>query len=83
VDVPVTVRTDCYQIGIPFHCSFENGLGYVSNPYFGLCRESSTAQFGRNLLDQCTSRLLLIFQLRSITLSHLGRRHSVDGLQHM
>jgi len=77
------MRTDCYQIGTPFGCFVDYCVGYVSNPYTGLCRESSSAQFGRNPFNQCTSRLLLIFQLRSITLSHLRRRHSVNRLQHV
>jgi hypothetical protein len=48
-----------------------------------LSRESSAAQFSRNSLNQCTSGLLLTFQLGGITLGHLGRRHSVNRLQYM
>ncbi len=77
------MRTDRYQIGIPFGCLTENCVCYVSNPYASLCRESVFTQFGRNPLNQCTSRLLVILQLRSITLSHLRRRHSVNRLQHV
>ena len=77
------MRTDRYQIGTPFGRLAENCVCYVSNPYASLCRESSFAQFGRNPLNQDACRLLLIFQLRSITLSHLRRRDSVNRLQYM
>jgi len=83
VNAPLPMRTDCNQIRPPFGSLIENCVCYVTNPYTSLCRESSSAQFGRNSLNQCSSRLLLTFQLRSITLGHLRRGHSVNRLQHV
>jgi hypothetical protein len=83
VNAPLPMRTDYYQIGTPFGCVVENCVCYVSNPYTGLYCESSSAQFDRNPFNKCTSRLLLTFQLRSITLCHLRRRQIVHRLQHV
>ena len=77
------VRTDRYEIGTPLGCSVENGVCYVSNQDFGLCLKSDSAQFARSPFDQCTSWLLLPFQLGSVILSHFRRRHGLNRLQHM
>jgi hypothetical protein len=68
---------------MPFCCCVENGLRYVTNPDFGLCRKPGSLQFARNLNDQFTSWLLLIFQLGSVVLSHLRRRRWLNWLQNM
>ena len=83
MNTPSSLRAERYEIGTPFGCPFEDRLSYVPNQDLGLCRKSSSAQFYRNPFNQCTSRLLLIFQLWSITLSHLRWRRSVNRLQHM
>jgi hypothetical protein len=83
MDASLSMRTDRYQIGTPFGRLAENCACCVSNPYASLCRESSSPQFACNPINECTSRLLLIFQLGSITLSHFRRRDSVNRLQNV
>ena len=77
------VRSERYKIGMPLSSSLENDLRYIANQDFGLGRKSRPAQFGRNPLDQCTSGPLFVFQLGSVTLSHLRRRHGLNRLQHV
>jgi hypothetical protein len=83
VDAPLPVRTDSYEIGTPLSCFVENGLRYFSNLDFGLYRKYRFAQFARSPLDQCASWLLLVFQLGSVILRDLRRRHGLNSLQHV
>ena len=48
------MRTNRYQIGAPCDCLGKNCVRYISDPYASLCRESSSAQFGRaeEILDK-------------------------------
>jgi hypothetical protein len=52
VDAPFSVRTDRYEIGMPFGCSAENCPNYVSDQNLGLSSKSRSTQFARNLLNQ-------------------------------
>jgi len=51
---PLSMRTNRYQIGAPCDCLGKNCVRYISDPYASLCRESSSAQFGRaeEILDK-------------------------------
>ena len=66
-------RTNDDQIGMPFRCDIEDAHSYVTYLDSGLCLESRFTQLVRNSLDQCMAWLLLIFQLRSVALSHFRR----------
>ena len=83
VNAPVFMRTDRYEVGIPFSCSTKNRPSHVPDEDLGLCLESSSAQFARDPLDQCVSRLLLTLQFRSVILGHFRRRRRLNRLQHM
>lgn len=68
---------------MPFDGCLDDGLSDVTYSDGRLHIESSFTQLVPNSLQQCKSRLLLVFQLWRITLRHLWRSHRFNRLQHV
>lgn len=82
LNAPSPMGTDDDQIGTPLCYRIEDSLSDVTYFDRGVHREPGATQLARNSLDQLKGRLLLIFQFRSVTWSHLRRSRSTR-LQHM
>jgi hypothetical protein len=72
LNVPLPMRANHNEVGIPLHCSVEYGLYDVTYLDRRLCLESRCTQLVGGALNRCMSVLLLIFQLGGVAVSHLG-----------